>query len=198
LVQSKVGRTRSDRPLRSQPNRDRILDAARSVFGAEGYERATVRRVAARAGTAPSMVIRYFGSKKGLFAAAVQFDLRLPDLADLPRDDLGRNLTRHFLARWEEAPSGGELGALLRAAVSNEAARDRLIWIFEDQLLHAVAAIGGPRHADRRAALIASQFLGLALTRYVLGLPACAALERDLIVEQVGATVQAYLTADIT
>ncbi|WP_208604660.1 TetR family transcriptional regulator [Mesorhizobium qingshengii] len=195
---NKSARSQAQRPLRSQPNRDRILAAARHVFAIHGYDRATIRLVAAEARTAPSMVIRYFGSKDGLFAVAVQFELRLPDLTRLPKDDLGAHLTRHFLTRWEQAPSGGELGALLRAAVSSEEARQRLIEIFQGQLQVAVAAISSPEDADRRAALIASQFLGLALTRYVLALPACVAMEHEVIIANVGATVQAYLTRGLS
>ena len=32
------------------------------------------------------MVMRYFGNKEGLFAAASEIDLRLPQLADVPRE----------------------------------------------------------------------------------------------------------------
>jgi AcrR family transcriptional regulator len=188
---------KESRPRRSQPNRDRILAAARRVFAAEGYDRATVRRVAAEAGTAPSMVIRYFGSKDALFASAVRFDLRLPDLSVVPRDQIGAQLVRHFLARWEEAPSGGELGALLRAAVSTEVARGRVIDIFQHQLQVAVVAISGAEAAEHRAALIAAQLLGLALTRYILALPACVALTRELIVARIGKTIQTYLASSL-
>ncbi|WP_258052461.1 TetR/AcrR family transcriptional regulator [Mesorhizobium sp. INR15] len=200
MVQKVVNKSAKSpaRPRRSQPNRDRILAAARRVFAAQGYDRATVRLVAAEAGTAPSMVIRYYGSKNELFAAAVQFDLRLPDLTGVPRGEIGACLTRHFLTRWEEAPSGGELGALVRAAISTDAARERLIEIFQRQLQVSIAAISGPEGADRRAALISSQFLGIALARYVLALPACVAMDHDLIIAHVGATVQAYLTKSIS
>ncbi len=33
----------------------------------------------------PAMVIRYFGDKESMFAAAAEFGLRLPDLGALPR-----------------------------------------------------------------------------------------------------------------
>ena len=36
------------RPLRSQPTRDRILEAARVIFGRDGYDHATIRGIAAR------------------------------------------------------------------------------------------------------------------------------------------------------
>lgn len=42
------------------------------------------------------MVMRYFGSKDDLFAAAADIDLRLPSLKDAGRDRLGEVLARHF------------------------------------------------------------------------------------------------------
>jgi AcrR family transcriptional regulator len=56
---------------RSRAARDAILTAARRRFTEEGYERTTIRTVAADAGIDPSMVMRYYGSKDGLFSAAV-------------------------------------------------------------------------------------------------------------------------------
>ncbi|NIR34980.1 MAG: helix-turn-helix transcriptional regulator, partial [Actinobacteria bacterium] len=47
-----------------------ILDAARAVFGELGFERATIRRIAASADVDPGLVLHYFGTKQGLFAAA--------------------------------------------------------------------------------------------------------------------------------
>ena len=47
--------------------------------------------------------------------------------------------------------------------------------------------------AGRRAGLIASQLLGLALCRYVLKLPPVVAMSDAEIVDAVGETVQGYL-----
>jgi AcrR family transcriptional regulator len=87
------------KPLRSQPTRDGILEAARRLFGEEGYDRTTIRSIAAAADIHPSMVMRYYGSKEGLFAAAATFDLELPDLSKVPKRDMGTTLVRHFLNR---------------------------------------------------------------------------------------------------
>jgi AcrR family transcriptional regulator len=179
------------KPLRSQPTRDRIREVARRLFGEQGYERTTIRAVAAEAKIHPSMVMRYYGSKEGLFAAAAEFNLALPDLTEIPREDVGRSLVRHFLKRWE-AP-GEELPALLLVAVTHPQARVRLIEIFRDQIAPAIAAICDDGAATR-AALIATQMLGLALTRYVLRLPPVVDLPDEIIVDHVGATVQAYVT----
>nr|BFE85124.1 hypothetical protein GCM10020093_077250 [Planobispora longispora] len=68
----------------SEDTKTLILAAARERFAADGYERATIRAIAADAKIDPSMVMRYFGNKDKLFAAAADVDLRLPDLAALP------------------------------------------------------------------------------------------------------------------
>src|ERR671921_753984 len=108
---------------RSLPARKAILRAARHRFGADGYDRATVRAIAADAGIDPSMVMRYFGSKRQLFALAVDFDLRFPDLVGAPRDQVGRILATHLLDRWEDDAG---LKILLRTAATDDDAAERM------------------------------------------------------------------------
>src|SRR4051794_34642851 len=112
---------------RSEETRGAILAAARRRFAADGYERATIRAIAADAGIDPSMVMRYYGSKDGLFAAAVDVDLRLPDLSGITPERLGETLVRHFLDRWDQ---DDVLVLLLRTAISSEAAAERLREVF--------------------------------------------------------------------
>jgi AcrR family transcriptional regulator len=181
-------------PRRSDGTRAAILAAARARFAADGYERATIRAIAADAAIDPSMVMRYYGNKEKLFAAAAEFDLRMPDLGALPPGEFGAALVRHFLQRWE---SEDTFMALLRAAVSNDAARERMSGIFATQV--APLALRTSAHAGdaaERAGLVASQMLGLALGRYVLRLPPIVAMTPDDIVAWVGPTVQRYLAGD--
>jgi AcrR family transcriptional regulator len=180
---------------RSDRTRSAILTAARERFAADGYERATIRAIAADADIDPSMVMRYYGNKERLFAAAAEFDLRLPDLAAVPHHDVGRTLVTHFLDRWEEDET---LQLLLRTANTNQAAVERMQTIFAAQLLPAVAALHPPAVTEaeiaRRAGLAAAQILGLALCRYVLRLPPVVAMDRGTLLDWVGPTVQRYLT----
>jgi AcrR family transcriptional regulator len=178
---------------RSDATRDAILTAARERFATDGYERATIRAIAKEADIDPSMVMRYFGNKEGLFAAAMAVDLRLPELGALPRQDVGRVLVTHFLAMWEE---NEVLTALLRVGVTNQDGAERMQGIFRDQLLPAARQVcPDPEQVPARAALVATQLLGLALTRYVLRLPPAVALARQEVVAWLGPTVQRYLTA---
>src|SRR3954465_1664801 len=116
------GMTVDARPRRSDATRDAILAAARERFAADGYDRATIRAIAKDAGIDPSMVMRYYGNKEGLFAAAVSVDLSMPDVSALPRHDVGRALVEHFLGMWEENEI---LTALLRVGVTNPAGAER-------------------------------------------------------------------------
>jgi AcrR family transcriptional regulator len=182
---------------RSDRTRAAILAAARERFAADGYERATIRAIAADAAIDPAMVMRYFGNKEKLFAAAAEFDLRLPDLSTLPPDEVGAALTNHFLDRWEDDES---LKALLRASVTNEVAADRMRQLFADQLGPTIAGLVGPAAADTaatRAGLVATQALGFALCRYVLELQPVAALTRAEAIAWLGPTITRYLTGTI-
>jgi AcrR family transcriptional regulator len=166
-----------------------ILAAARQRFAESGFERATIRAIAAYANIDPSMVMRYFGSKDQLFAAAADFDLQIPDLSDVERDQLGQRMVTHFLNRWE----GDEaLIVLLRSSTTNPEAAQRMREIFAGQLLPAIAKINADAPA-RRAGLVATQVLGMALCRYVLQVPPVVGMSGDELVAWLGPTVQRYL-----
>ena len=176
---------------RSLAAREAILRAARDRFGADGYDRATVRAIASDAGIDPSMVMRYFGSKRQLFALAAEFDLRLPDLAAAPRDQVGRVLATHLLDRWEDDAA---LKILLRTAATNDNSADRMRMIFTEQLTPTIAKLDDdPKLASVRAGLVSAQALGVALTRYVLRLPPIVTLSRAQLIDWIAPALQHYL-----
>jgi AcrR family transcriptional regulator len=174
----------------SATSKEAILHAARERFARDGYERATIRAIAAEAGIDPAMVIRYFGSKERLFASAAEFETAIPDLTGVPRREVGATLVRHFLHLWGR---DGTFLALLRAAVTNQAAADRMQEVFRTQVAPALAGVV-PDEPERRAGLVGSQLLGIALTRYAVRLPPVLALSDEELVAHVAPTIQRYLT----
>src|ERR1700736_882772 len=150
-----------------------ILDIARSQFGDHGFERTTIRSVASAAGVDPALVMHYFGSKAGLFAAASRFDVTFPDLSGVPPDRIAEVLLPMFVAVW--GPQGPFL-PLLRAAATNRAAADALLEVFVERVAPALSAVV-PDRAAERAALVGSQVLGIAMARYVVGVPALAGMD---------------------
>lgn len=199
-------------PRRSDRTRAGILNAARRRFARDGYERATIRAIAADARIDPSMVMRYFGSKQRLFAAAAEIDLRLPDLRGAPRSRLGERLIAHFLNRWEgplaaplshpakpgrdDAQVDEALLVLLRAAVTNQDAAERMRAVLLEQVAPAVATVA-PDLPEARAGMVTSQILGIALCRYVLRMPAVTELDHDTLIARFGPTIQRYLTGPL-
>ena len=184
---------------RSDETRAAILEAARRRFAADGFERTTIRAIAADAGIDPSMVMRYYGNKDGLFSAAADLDLQLPDLAAVPREQLGETLVRHWVERWEGGSSDELLIVVFRSAITNEAAAERLRTVFGAQVARAVATVVDDRaEAATRAGLVSTQMLGLALCRYILRLPPVVALDLDTLIATVSDTVQRYLTGPLT
>jgi AcrR family transcriptional regulator len=171
-----------------------ILRAAREQFAAHGFERATVRAIAGGAGVDAALVIRYFGSKDKLFAAAADFDLRLPILTALPRARVGEALLLHFIDRWE---ADDTFAALLRSAATNELAARRVRAVLAKQVTPAVAAVACDGQGATRAALVAAQILGLGLCRYVLRLPPLVGLSRTQLAKACAPTLQRYLAGPL-
>lgn len=166
-----------------------ILAAARERFATSGYQAATIRAIAADAHIDPSMVMRYFGNKDQLFAAAAEFDLRFPDLSGIPKAEVGATLVAHFLDRWTQDDG---LIVLLRSSTTNAEAAGRMQSIFAEQLGPAIARLG-PDDPGRCAGLIATQVLGMAMCRFVLKLPPIVAMSDGDLVHWLAPTLQRYL-----
>jgi AcrR family transcriptional regulator len=177
---------------RSEGTRRAILSAARAAFAARGYERTTIRAVAAGAGIDASMIMRYFGSKAGLFTAAATMDLDVPDLRQVPDGQRGELLVRYLVDRWEDTASDDELILLLRTAVTSEDVAAQLQSTLGQLITAPVAALGGDRAAER-GGYIAAQLLGLALCRYILRQEPLASLPASQVVAAVAPSVQRYL-----
>ncbi|WP_433833269.1 hypothetical protein ACQP2E_18400 [Actinoplanes sp. CA-015351] len=119
----------------------------------------------------------------------------MPDLREVPASSLGEHLVGHFLVRWEE---DGTLVALLRAAVSQDAAVERITAIFAEQVGPVVARHApDPGEVPARAGLVATQILGFALCRYVLRLPPVVALDREAAISWLAPTIQRYVTGAV-
>jgi len=151
------------------------LSAARRRFGTEGYEGTTLRAVAADVGVDAALVIRYFGSKQDLFAAAADFSIDLPDLSDIDPDKVAGILLPRFFAVWEEDET---FLALLRAAMTSPVAADTLRRVFAEQVAPKLIT-ATPDHPIQRIGLMGAFVIGLATTRYVLLNPPVASLSRD-------------------
>jgi AcrR family transcriptional regulator len=181
---------------RSAGTRHAILEAARSAFASHGYDRTTIRAVAAAAGVDASMVMRYFGSKAGLFTAAATADLQAPDLSAVPESGRGEALVRHLIRRWEDPATAEKLMLLLRTAATSDDVADRLQTVIEQMVTNSLIAVGAA-DVQERAAFIQAQILGVALCRYVLRLEPIASLPVPQVIAAVAPAVQHYLDSPV-
>jgi AcrR family transcriptional regulator len=178
-----------------------ILAAARASFAELGYDRTSVRGIAARAGVDPALVHRFFGSKDDLLVAALTVMMspreRIPDLMEGEQTELGERLMRYFLSVWEQSPSREVLIGMLRSSMSNEHAATLLREFFGGEVLARVAGALGHEDAWLRATLVASQLLGVAMVRYIIRIEPLASASAETIVAAYAPTLQRYLTEEL-
>jgi AcrR family transcriptional regulator len=178
--------------------KETILDTARRLFADLGYDRATLRKIAADAGVDVALVSHYFGSKQQLFAAAAPFPMDpeevLPELLAGPRETIGRRLAQLVLQLTESTEGCQKLTGLMRAAASEEAAarlvRDRITGAL---LVPLAKGLDAPQ-ADLRAALAGAQMVGLIMARHVVGVRPLLDSDTDVLVAAIGPVLQRYLT----
>jgi AcrR family transcriptional regulator len=179
-----TGRSRAS----GQDTRRRILEAADSLFSTRGYEEVTIRDIAAAADADPALVIRYFGSKNGLFILVRQPDLQL---TPAPCQPLTAQSVAHALVELSLAQGTRLLDV---AAIGGPQASKLIQAQIETQLvLPLMDAFGltsaGRGHIEAIAALVA----GVSLLRRRIEAPGLLPLNADQLTELLTPAVQALL-----
>jgi AcrR family transcriptional regulator len=192
--------------------REAILDAARRSFAARGYDGTTIRGVAADARVNPALVHHFYGTKEGLFAAAMKLPVLPSDLLSrafsAARDRFGDDFEAHLgevmvgtmLRAWDVTEVRTAFLGLLRTAATTDRGLAMLREFITSTILASmVRAAGLADHAEGRyrAALVGSQVVGLGFTRYLLRLEPIASASTEDLVAAIGPTVQRYLTGDL-
>jgi AcrR family transcriptional regulator len=185
------------RPPGSSVVREEILAAARGEFTARGYDGASVRGIARSAGVDAALVHHYFGSKEGVFVAALELPIVpatiVPGLLAPGLDGLGERVARFFLSIWSDPAGRGPLLGLLRSASSSERAAAMLREFVSRTLLGRLAEALDLPDRELRVSLAASQLVGMAMLRWVVGLEPLARATDDELVALLAPVLQAYL-----
>ncbi len=190
---------RPGRPRGASGSRERIVAAAVDVFGEHGYDGGTIRAIAARAGVDSALVHHYFGTKADLFAEVIGIPLRpdvdVPTILAGPREQIGENLVRYILEAFERPEVRRRGVMMIRVAVGSKLMSQPLVGFLSRELIGRIAAATDAPDAALRANLVASQMVGMLMTRYVLKLPAIADAPIEELVSRIGPTLQRYLCA---
>ncbi len=193
---------RSGRRAGSPDTRGSILNAARECFARSGFARCTVREIATRAGVDPALIHHYFGSKRQLFLAAVRVPIDpgpvVTAVLQGPAGTLGRRLAAAIVGAWE-SPAQPALVAAVRSALADPGLKTQVQEFLTGQVIGPVLRAAGCPPAERRlrGSLLASQVMGLLLSRYVLEIEPVASLPASELIPHVGATLQRYLTGSL-
>ncbi|MEV7441151.1 TetR family transcriptional regulator [Streptomyces sp. NPDC091204] len=194
------GRPRQDEADEGPGTQERIRLAAREVFAERGYDKTSVRGIAKVAGVDPALVHHYFGSKDDLFAAAIEMSLEpalvVPAIVGSGPDGIGERLARYFLGVWENPVTRAPLLAVIRSALTHEAAAKVLRGLVLRRVLERVAADLDVPDPTFRAELAASHMVGIAILRYVVRVEPLASADAEDIVALVAPTLQRYLTEE--
>lgn len=190
---------RRGRRAGGEDTRAALLTAARAVFAEQGYQGATVRAIAARAGVDAAMVNHWFGGKQGLFAAIVDLPFDPTEMIDYvlrgERNTLAERLIRTFVPIWDT--HDGAFAAVMLSVASQEMAARMMGEFLTTTVFGRVAEVIGVDRPELRAGLCGTQILGLGLIRYVLKLEPLASADVDSVVTMVAPNLQRYLTGDI-
>jgi AcrR family transcriptional regulator len=180
--------------------RAELLDAARVEFAQRGYEGATLRVIADRAGVDPAMVNHWFGGKEALFSEALQLPVNPAEVmtAIMPGDPerLGERIVGQFLTIWDQT-GGGPMATILRSIASHDDAARMLREFIGNVMVKRVVAAVAPDRPDLRAGLVGSQLFGMGLVRYVLKLEPLASADHATVIGAVAPNLQRYLTGPL-
>lgn len=160
-----------DAERKGQRTRRQIVAAARKVFGEVGYERATIRGIAAVANVDKSSVVKYFGTKRNLFEEAATWTIPIDDVvSDGGPAQTAENLARGMLAAWGADPNS-PMAVLLRASMTSDEAADLLRAHITSHAVGSIAKTIDAPDARLRAALLGAMLMGVASQRYLLRMP---------------------------
>ncbi len=181
--------------------REAIRAAAARLFSEQGYDRTSLRAVAAAAGVDPKLVAHYFGTKQGLFFAVVElpFDpaVAVPAIFAGPREEIGERLARFFVGVVENPEGRRRVTGLVRAAASEPEAARLVRALIGREVIGRIVAELDVDDAGLRASLVGSQLVGLAMARYIVGIEPLASQPPDAVVAAFAPNLQRYLTGPL-
>ncbi|MEU9984240.1 TetR family transcriptional regulator [Streptomyces sp. NPDC050856] len=145
-----------------------MLVAASALFAERGYERATVRDIAARAGVNQALLFRHFGSKRALFGEVISRS-GLEQLRSTPAASLVETVLSSMLRPAPAEGGGGRSLETLLRSVGADNEVSAAVTALGDDYASALATLSSTGDSGLRADLALSWLLGIGLMRVVIG-----------------------------
>ncbi|MCT7659986.1 TetR/AcrR family transcriptional regulator [Mycobacterium deserti] len=194
-------RKRPGRPPGPSDTRERILVGARDLFSRNGFDKTSIRAVAAEAGVDPALVHHYFGTKTQLFAAAIHIPIDpmqvIGPLQQIPVEEIGLTLPSLLLPLWDSEMGKGFIATLRSILAGNDTSLVRS-FLQEVVAKEVGSRVDNPPGSGKiRMQFVASQLVGVVMARYILELDPFKSLPVEQIAETIGPNLQHYLTGDL-
>jgi len=178
-------------------NRAAILAAATARFAGLGFRDTTMRAVASDAGVDSALVHYFFGTKEQLFIQAMELPIEpsafLTAVLGPGTPGLGERIVGGLLSILDEAGPTNPMLALIRSAATHASAARMLREFLTSSVTSRVAAALDVDRPELRAALCASQVIGMIVAREVIELPPLPTTDRAVLVAAYGPALQHYL-----
>jgi AcrR family transcriptional regulator len=180
----------------SPQTREAIAAAARTLFAEHGYDRATIRKIAAAARVDPALVVHFFGSKEDLFAEVMALPTAVGDVMEQiaagEREGVGRRLAQLLVGMLENPATRVIVLGRIRSASSHPDAANLVRETVARDLLRLATALGTD-NAELRATLVGSHLVGVAFARYIVHVEPLASVDAAGLVDLLAGDFQHYL-----
>jgi AcrR family transcriptional regulator len=181
----------------TEDTRAAIIGAATTEFASRGYETASMRSIARKAGVDPALVHHYFPEKADLFAESIKAPIRpdriVREILSGPRDRVGENIVRYLLSALEERSARTRMISLVHTALGQEFAATMLRQFLVREVFKRIADAIGGEDSQLRASLAASQIVGLMIVRYGIRIEPLASAPIEEVVARIGPVIQWHL-----
>ena len=194
--------------------RGAIVEAAKRVFAAKGYDGASLRAIAREAGVDPALVHHYFDGKASLFVAAMALPFDPRHVQEQTSSagsvsasafassgtSIGAEIIVGFLTMWDQAEgSGSSFAACVAGMAASTSVADAMREFVAERVWQNSPTNPGESAAltRQRRALVSSQLMGLAFTRYILRVPPVSTAAPRQIARWAGPTLDRYISGVI-
>jgi AcrR family transcriptional regulator len=178
---------------------EQIRLAARARFLADGYAKCSMRAIAADAGVDAALISYFFGSKRGVFSAAMALPVNPLDILaaviDGELNSLPERLLVGVLTVWDDPATGDPLRALARTAITEPEFGRLIAETIGSEVVGRLAQRIGGVQARTRAVAFSTQIAGVILSRYLLGIEPIASMSREQVVTTMTPTLRGALLA---
>jgi len=166
----------SNKPVGRRPGvhdtKEKIITAARTLFADKGFDRTSIRHIAALADVDPALVMHYFGTKQQLFMESMlplfEGPRLLPNAMQGDITTIGNRLATFFVTMISEQATQNLILGLFRSISSEERAAVMAREFIQGGIIeHVEPFLPGP-NKKLQANLLGAQLVGIFVARLII------------------------------